>query len=58
MRVNTYPSQTIQKNLRGRNTAELIHEAKTVLIQKPNKDTTIGKQKTKNNYRSISLINR
>ena len=47
MRVNNYPSQTIQKNLRGRNTAELIHEAKTVLIQKPNKDTTISKQKTK-----------
>ena len=51
-RVNTYPLQTIPKNLRGGKTPKSSYKASTILIPKPDKDTT-----KKENYRPIFLMN-
>ena len=51
-RTNTYPSESIPKNCRGRDTPKSFYEATITLIPKPDKDTT-----KKENYRPISLMN-
>ena len=52
-RVNTYPSETVPKNCRGRNTSELILWGH----HQPNTKTRQRFHQKKENYRSVSLMN-
>ena len=52
-RANAYPSKTLSKNCRGRNTSILILQGHHTLIPKPDKDN----KHTHTNYRPISLMN-
>ena len=51
-RANAYPSKTLSKNYRGRNTSNSFYKATITMIPKPEKDNT-----KKENYRPIWLIN-
>ena len=50
-RANTYPSETIPKNCKGRDIPKSFYKATITLIPKPDKDTT------KKEYRPVSLMN-